>query len=191
MSQMVHEHSTHGPSKDRVNDALMFWSSRAFHLYQGLLRPLSTFTELCEKPSTLVLDLAKRKHPADCSKYKKIWPNVYFQHRMVLTFFQIRLLSSFRELWGNEETSKINFSGVKCISFLFTSWILISEKVSANFLDRVWVWLHKRNWFSKLLLIFLTIKSCQDLQVPCKISIFCCGEEVGRWIRRKFNTRKH
>lgn len=68
MGQMVHEDSPCVSYKDSINDALMFWSSRAFHLIAGpAKRPLylqsyvKSFSKLRMYKCTL--GLAKRKHP--------------------------------------------------------------------------------------------------------------------------------
>ena len=95
LGQMGHENSTRVSYKDGVNDALMFCSSRAFHLITGPVKSPLYLTELCKRLSILVmckytLDLTK-KRPTD---YSCLFPVPGGLNLKV----QIRKFHSFKEL---------------------------------------------------------------------------------------------
>lgn len=95
LGQKGHENSTRVSHKDSVNDALMFCSSRAFHLITGPVKSPLHLYRIVKKLSILVmykytLDLTK-KHPTD---YSCLFPVPVGLNLKV----QIRKFHSFKEL---------------------------------------------------------------------------------------------
>lgn len=79
------------------------------------------------------------------------------------------------------KTSRINFSGVKFIPFLFISWTIILVKISINFQDRIQ--LHKIDWTFKIACI---ISNDKIYRSHAKLAFY--DEEGRRRIEKKSNT---